>query len=101
MGKKFKKTIENFVCKNCGSKVLGNGYTNHCPRCLWSKHVDVHPGNRKEDCRGMMKPVDVEIKSGKYILVHQCVTCGYTKKNEVAKNDDFDIMLKLAKDKAL
>ena len=24
----------------------GNGYTNHCPKCLWSKHVDINPGDR-------------------------------------------------------
>lgn len=38
--KNFTRVIEDFICENCGTEVKGNGYTNHCPKCLWSKHVD-------------------------------------------------------------
>ncbi|MFA5023297.1 MAG: RNHCP domain-containing protein, partial [Candidatus Paceibacterota bacterium] len=34
MSQNFKRQIEDFVCEHCGEKVVGNGYTNHCPRCL-------------------------------------------------------------------
>jgi hypothetical protein len=91
----FKKTAENFVCGHCGAEVKGNGYTNHCPRCLWSKHVDVNPGDRASECHGMMKPIGVEIERGEHILTHQCEKCGYKKRNKTAPEDDFDDILKL------
>lgn len=62
--KKFKRTKEDFIGESCGFKVRGDGYTNHCPNCLWGKHVDVNPGDRQSDCRGMMEPVGVEMKKG-------------------------------------
>lgn len=43
--KKFTKIDEEFICENCGKQVEKLGYTcrNHCPSCLYSKHVDVNP----------------------------------------------------------
>jgi len=41
MVRKFSKKVENFTCEACGNKVKGSGYTDHCPNCLYSKHVDV------------------------------------------------------------
>ena len=72
----------------------GDGYTNHCPKCLWSKHADVNPGDREERCGGMMKPVGTALKSGENILVHRCVKCGFERSNKVNKEDDFDIVVK-------
>ena len=36
----FIRKTEDFICENCGAVVVGNGYTNHCPACLYSKHVE-------------------------------------------------------------
>jgi rubrerythrin len=97
MSKKFQKKVEDFVCEHCNFAVLGNGYTNHCPRCLWSKHVDINPGDRASVCGGMMKPVRVEkIKKG-YTLIHLCEQCGYEKPNKVSPNDDFDVVVSVSK----
>ena len=74
--RKFQRTIEDFTCENCGFVNKGTGYTNHCPRCLWSKHVDINPGDRQSVCQGLMKPVQVEIKGQEYIIVHRCTKCG-------------------------
>ncbi|HCR42265.1 TPA: hypothetical protein DIV45_02815, partial [Patescibacteria group bacterium] len=38
--KNFIRTKEDFTCENCGHRVKGSGYTNHCPKCLYSQHVD-------------------------------------------------------------
>lgn len=97
MQKKFQKKVEDFICENCGKEIKGSGYTNHCPFCLWSKHVDINPGDRAAKCGGMMKPVEVEIKGGEYSIIHQCVKCGYRKKNKTAPNDDFDEIIKISK----
>lgn len=96
----FKKNIEDFVCDHCGISVIGNGYTNHCPKCLWSKHVDIDPGDRKAECKGMMKPVLVEFEKAEYILTNQCIKCGYKKRNKVSSGDDFDTLAQVAKVKS-
>ena len=56
--KKFTKRKENFICENCGHFVVGNGFTNHCPNCFFSKHVDINPGDRLCSCNGLMKPIE-------------------------------------------
>jgi len=94
--KKFQKNIENFSCEHCGEKVEGTGYTNHCPRCLWSKHVDINPGDRASECNGMMEPVSIEIIKNKYSVTCRCQKCGFTKKNKTSGNDNMDEIIKLS-----
>lgn len=96
MTKFFQKKKEDFICQKCGESVVGNGYTNHCPKCLWSKHVDINPGDRLSDCGGLMKPVSVEKEGNEYILTHKCIKCGYEKRNRVSREDDFDEVVKMA-----
>jgi rubrerythrin len=97
--RQFQRKIEDFVCEHCGKEVVGNGYTNHCPHCLYSKHVDVNPGDREEDCGGLMEPIDLELKYGKYSIVHRCKKCGFTRKNKVCDEDNYEAVLELAKSK--
>lgn len=92
---KFTRKIEDFVCDNCGAKVKGNGFTNHCPHCLWSKHVDTSPGDRASKCKGLMKPIRVEKEGEKYIIVHRCIKCGYEKRNKASENDKFDEIIRI------
>lgn len=96
----FKRNIENFICSKCSFSVIGNGYTNHCPNCLWSKHVDVNPGDRASDCGGMMEPVKVESEKGEWILTHKCQKCGYEKRNKIAKEDNLELLQQVAKEAA-
>ena len=96
MTKKFKRTKEDFSCEKCGFDVKGNGYTNHCPRCLWSRHVDVNPGDRRAACRGLMEPIGIELKGKEFIVIHRCARCGFEKKNKTSKNDCFDAILRLS-----
>lgn len=87
----FIKRKEDFVCENCGFCVKGSGYTNHCPKCLFSKHVDKEvPGDRVSKCLGLMQPVGVEMKKGKYVIVHKCVKCGKVMRNKVSEKDDYE-----------
>ena len=95
MNKRFKRNIEDFTCGNCGVFVKGDGYTNHCPECLWSKHVDVNPGDRAETCQGLMALIGFTMKQGDYVLIHQCTTCGATKKNKTSKKDSFETLLSI------
>ena len=85
--KRFKKLDEGFICKNCGKEVLPLGYTsrNHCPFCLCSLHVDINPGDRANDCGGILRPIQTlpDPKKG-FIIIHKCRKCGYVSKNRSA-----------------
>lgn len=95
MPKKFQKKVEDFICEKCGEQVKGTGYTNHCPKCLWSKHVDINPGDRAALCGGMMKPVGLEAGKGEFSIVNQCEKCGMRKKNKLSPDDNFDLALQI------
>ncbi len=97
MPKKFIKRVENFVCEKCGVEVEGTGYTDHCPNCLWSKHVDVNPGDREEDCGGLMKPIGAERKGDTWRIFYQCQKCGCKHFNRTASNDNMDKIIDLSK----
>jgi len=96
MSKKFQKRKEDFTCEKCGFLVSGNGFTNHCPKCLWGKHVDINPGDRAESCGGMMEPIRVEKKDSRYFVIHKCVKCQKEKPNVVTSEDDFDVVTKVS-----
>ena len=96
MGKKFQRQKEDFICENCGNIVIGNGFTNHCPVCLYSKHVDINPGDRLAACHGLMEPIGFETKSSGYVIIHRCKKCNHEKKNKFSKNDNFEVLLKLS-----
>lgn len=95
--KKFKKVVEDFICLNCEEQVMGNGYTNHCPCCLYSRHVDQNnPGDRASECGGLMKPVGLKLKSGNpEKILFCCMECQKEIWNKVAKNDDFNMLKEL------
>lgn len=95
--KKFTRHIEDFVCEHCEAPVFGNGYTNHCPKCFWSKHVDVFPGDRLAVCGGLMSPIAVEQESGRYRVQQRCIVCGHERRNLVGSEDDFSALTVLAK----
>lgn len=94
--KKFQKRVEDFVCEHCGHAVKGTGYTNHCSECLWSKHVDVMPGDRANACGGMMEPIYTEGSTPDYVIVHKCKTCGTVRRNGIAVGDSLVAIVELA-----
>lgn len=96
----FKKTTENFVCEYCGKEVEGNGYTNHCPQCLYSKHVDIFPGDRAQKCGGLMKPIGIEKKGKEYTILHKCIKCGFEKPNKAVPEDSFDMIVQISAEAA-
>lgn len=96
--KRFKKNDNGFICLNCGKEVLPLGYTsrNHCPHCLSSLHVDVFPGDRANECRGLMEAVAVELSAKKgFVISHRCTKCGFVGKNKAADDDDRDKLIEL------
>ena len=83
-----KEENTGFICQNCGRAVLplnNGGYRNHCPFCLFSRHVDNDPGDREAQCGGLMEPTGIKYKAGKgYQIIHCCLKCGADRVNKVA-----------------
>lgn len=90
---------EEFVCENCGKNVNKLGYTarDHCPFCLYSKHVDINPGDRQNNCRGLLKPVDIEKFKDTYKIIYKCEKCGMEHKNIMANDDNMNLIIELTK----
>ncbi|MBV8995160.1 MAG: RNHCP domain-containing protein [Pseudonocardiales bacterium] len=91
----FTRRKEDFRCLRCGTPVRGSGYTNHCPRCLWSRHVDINPGDRAAECGAAMEPVGALWEGGEVVVVQRCLGCGHIRRNRAAANDDRDALLAL------
>jgi hypothetical protein len=101
----------DFRCIRCGTYILamhslsGVNHRNHCPWCLWSRHMDLYAaGDRLSACKAPMRPLGMAIKPGhnKYapgggelMLVHQCEECGRLSLNRIAADDDVQAMLEV------
>jgi DNA-directed RNA polymerase subunit RPC12/RpoP len=105
MNLKEEEKNKGFICVNCGKWVTVNPHNktlnrNHCPYCLWSKHVDKSiAGDRMESCNSGMKPIGLTIKTprvdkwgievkGELMLIHECVRCGKITINRLLAEDD-------------
>ena len=89
---------EEFICENCGNKVEKLNYTarDHCPHCLWSKHVDINPGDRANNCRGLLMPTDIEKFKNTYKIIYKCQKCGQLHKNITAVDDNVNRIIELS-----
>ena len=100
----------DFRCLHCGYHVSANpilsgvSHRNHCPYCLWSRHLDLFTaGDRLSACKGPMRPLGLTLKrsckkyghlsSGELMLVHECIECGKLAINRIAADDDADLLL--------
>ena len=101
---RFTKIDEEFICENCGNKVEKLGYTcrDHCTNCLCSKHVDKNPGDRDEECHGLLEPIDVEINNKKgYVIIYKCKKCGAIRKNKMANDDNMEVIYNIMRNKQI
>lgn len=93
----FTKKKEDFICENCSFFNKGNGYTNHCQQCLYSKHVDIDPGDRLNTCMGLMEPVYVSYTNKEKYVISRCLKCLFEKKNLLGDKDSVETMIKIQK----
>ena len=96
--KKFTMIDEKFKCENCGMDVdiLKYSARDHCPYCLYSKHVDIMPGDRLNECKGLLKPIGIEKYKNTYKIIYKCLKCGQFHKNIMAYDDNYDLIVKLS-----
>ena len=90
-----------FNCTHCHQAVItqaaGTAHRNHCPWCLWSRHVDDVPGDRASGCQGAMEPIAVWARpGGDWAILHRCRTCGEIRSNRIAGDDNELALLALA-----
>jgi DNA-directed RNA polymerase subunit RPC12/RpoP len=110
---------KDFNCSHCGREIVaeeligtGTRHRNHCPFCLWSKHLDdKEAGDRKSVCEGDMRPSSLAFKDegldkwgkkkqGELSLVHVCEKCGKISLNRIAGDDDANAILEILKKSA-
>lgn len=91
---------EDFICENCGFEVKKLGYTarDHCPNCLYSKHVDINPGDRQNTCKGLLKPVGIEKFKDSFKILYKCEKCKNDHKNIMATDDNMDLIIEISKE---
>jgi len=99
----------DFHCANCGAPVSSAHFLsgvhnrNHCPYCLWSRHLDLcNPGDRMSACKALMRPIALTTKPsrnkygegyGELMLVHLCTGCQCISINRIAADDEPDMLL--------
>ncbi|MFN3231848.1 MAG: RNHCP domain-containing protein [Alphaproteobacteria bacterium] len=94
-------TDYSFRCRRCGQQTsdapLGTRHRNHCPKCLWSLHLDNQTGDRASDCAGLMEPIAVWVRgSGEWAIVHRCRDCSTLSSNRIAGDDNELVLMALA-----
>lgn len=96
--KRFNMIDEEFICENCNNKVEKLNYTarDHCPLCLYSKHVDISPGDRMNTCKGLLEPIGIEKYKDTYKIIYKCQKCGELHKNIMAKDDNYKKIVELS-----
>lgn len=101
----------DFTCLHCRVYVTANPLVcrvhnrNHCPLCLYSRHMDLHQaGDRLAACRAVMSPLGLTVKVsakkygsnlGELMLIHCCSQCGAISINRIALDDDNDRLIQL------
>jgi hypothetical protein len=92
----------SFRCRHCRLDVSldapGTLHRNHCPSCLWSRHLDEHaPGDRASTCAGSMEPIGVDVREdGEWAVVHRCRGCATVRVNRIAGDDNPYVLHNLA-----
>lgn len=104
-------TFGDFRCAHCQNIVSsahlcsGVHNRNHCPYCLWSRHLDLYTaGDRLSACKAPMQPVALTTKRsrnkyghgrGELMLIHLCTDCGDVSINRIAADDDAQALLEV------
>jgi len=106
------QTFGDFRCLHCRNYVSANpilsgvNNRNHCPYCLWSRHLDLFEGgDRLSACKDHMEPVGLAFKQtrkkyvshnpGEMMLVHRCIECAKISINRIAADDDPEVLFEV------
>ncbi len=110
VGRHSRQAESSFRCGHCNAHVFtlpaysGVQNRNHCPFCLWSRHLDwQEAGDRLSACKAVMQPIGLTIKptrnkyatscQGELMVIHQCRDCGKLSINRIAADDQADALM--------
>ena len=57
------------------------------------------PGDRLNDCHGLLKPIGIEKFKDTYKIIYKCEKCGNVHKNIIANDDNMDLVIELSVEK--
>jgi hypothetical protein len=100
------KCIQCHQYVSCAPIIAGVQNRNHCPACLWSRHLDwFEAGDRLSGCRAAMEPVGLTTKrsknkyaserDGELMLIHRCTGCEKIVINRIAADDSAAAILEI------
>lgn len=92
------KCVQCHQYVSCAPIVAGVQNRNHCPACLWSRHMDwLEAGDRLSGCRAPMQPIGLTTKrsknkyarerDGELMLIHRCTGCAKIVINRIGGDD--------------
>jgi hypothetical protein len=84
---------EGFQCSHCKKEIPIGGVMirDHCPFCLWGRHLDRIPGDRAAECGGEMKPMSFSISGGKRWIHYSCTLCSHLFRVRAHPDDALEI----------
>lgn len=117
--RKKEESQHGFDCSHCKGWIsihpeMGTHNRNHCPSCLWSRHMDGDKsGDRRSECRTAMEPIaltfketkpnkyatEADIAVGALMVVHRCQGDDHAIRiNQLVADDNPVVALKIFED---
>ncbi|ASU82610.1 RNHCP domain-containing protein [Nocardiopsis gilva YIM 90087] len=96
------RNADAFRCLHCRLDVPmsapGTRHRNHCPNCLYSRHVDRDiPGDRAAECGARMEPIAISVRGdGEWVIIHRCTACDELGANRTAGDDNPLMLVRMA-----
>lgn len=106
------KCVQCHQYVSCAPLASGVQNRNHCPACLWSRHLDwLEAGDRLSGCRAAMEPVGLTTKrsknkyarqrDGELMLIHRCTGCTAIVINRISADDSAAAILEIFDDSCM
>jgi uncharacterized CHY-type Zn-finger protein len=94
----FSKNNESFICINCSKEVSKHPTSSrdHCNFCLYGLHVDIEPGDRANECRGILVPIGLKIANTKEQIAYRCQGCNQVVTCVTAPDDNREKIIELS-----
>ena len=85
---------EAFRCGHCQKSVPIGGVMirDHCPFCLWGRHLDIIPGDRASNCGGLMKPLYFSVAGDTRWIHYSCTQCDHEFRVRSHPDDSLEIL---------
>jgi len=85
---------EAFRCGHCQKSVPIGGVMirDHCPFCLWGRHLDNIPGDRASNCGGLMKPLHFSFAGDTRWIHYSCTQCHHVFRVRSHPDDGLEIL---------